>query len=186
MEEFKQNLIKKHKEFKNAFFKEVKLGKYKKPVYLTFIKKSDELFDFYVFDKKTEQQIAEIRNRISANLCNILLFKVDYDLQQMGIGKSLFNLSCAYAQSKGVSRVQGVIYPIGGIKGLPKRIMVYEEYKALKEIYSKLGTVVTESAHCDAKFAVNFENCNRFQMLKGSEQAIMMEILLYEKELNKK
>lgn len=147
MEKFYEDIINNIKGFTNEF------------VYQTFKfggELNKELLCIYLFggahtsillydDKHGLNAVGEIRYRADKNNIFISQFECNPELQGNGIGKFMFNLSLAHADSLGAKDVYGYISPTDAIKGFSDKpgVTYNDEKLKLVEIYKKLGCKIS-------------------------------------------
>ena len=118
--------------------------------------------------------------RVAKNECTINTLKTNVKIQGQGIGKTMFNLACGYADLKGATTVKGKIVPIGNIAGVPSKHATLET-EALIKIYEKLGAKVTICKADDPSFVCEFEQGEKFECLPDSQKDFLIKINILEK-----
>ena len=134
----------------------------------------------------TDEQ-AHICFSISPIACYVSSFKVKADLQQKGIGRTLFNMACAISDLKGVTTVWGIISPIDDIKGVSDNSVMshFREQKALIDIYAKLGNRIDEDMDGGCIFITDFMPGKRIAKLNNEQVKFLKMIDKIEKKLDK-
>lgn len=96
-------------------------------------------------DKHGIREVGEICYRANANSIFVSKFETNYDFQQCGLGRFMFNLAMAHGDSLGATTLYGYASPTDAIKGVSdKKGVTYNDEKLnLVKIYKGLGCVVS-------------------------------------------
>ena len=126
-----------------------------------------ELFD----ENKPFESASYIEYQIQKDGIFICYFQTDYNYQGLGLGKYVYQLAQAHADLLNLSRSEGLISPIGRIKGVDTD----QDYHADKDHEFSMYV-----------FREKWEQGQKYAKLNDEQKDFVESIVKYEKELDKK
>ena len=146
-----------------------------------------ELFD----ENKPFDSASYIKYQIHKDGIFICYFQTDFNYQGLGLGKYVYQLAQAHADLLKLTHSEGLISPIGRIKGVDTD----SDYHAEKEmdflllLYHALGNKIDKIEDHEFSmyvFSDKWEQGQKYAKLNDEQKDFVENIVEYEKELDKK
>ena len=142
-------------------------------------------------DKHSIKEVGEIRYNCSKDRIFISQFECDYDFQRCGLGRFMFNLALAHADSVGATNIYGYASPTDAIKGVSGNGVSYkEETMKLLDIYKGLGCKITKKPNgYDAdsmwEFSQQWNSGEKLNSLPLEQKQFLHKMVNMQKSLRK-
>ncbi len=179
----------------------------KSPIQLIYIPKADKEFIIAFksdpnLDRTCEISILDgpehignpasfIRYELRDYGMHIGYFKTQYEYQGLGIGKFIYQLAQAHADKLGLKFSNGLICPIGDIKGITSSEPgnLQREYKFLTLMYHALGNNIVEKKTfqgINLEFEDNWKRGQKLAKLSENQKEYLDKIVTFELAKNEK
>lgn len=137
-------------------------------------------------EKRQKEPVAVIRYQINNNGIYIGYFITRYDYQGTGLGKYIYQLAQAHADMLKMPHSEGLICPVGKIKGVSnnKEDCTEKEYNFLVLMYHALGNKITKVDAGDIDlltFNDNWKVGEKNSKLNKEQLKFIKEAVKYEK-----
>ena len=129
--------------------------------------------------------VSYIEYQLHKDCAIICHFKTDFDYQGLGIGKFIYMIAQAHADMLNLTRSEGIISPIGKIKG----VVSQNEYHSEKELdfltllYHALGNKIKKIEDGDLVMYVfndNWEHGKKYEKLNTEQKSFVDDVFKYE------
>ena len=146
-----------------------------------------ELYD----ENNSLAPVSYIKYQVQKDGFFIWYFKTDFDYQGLGLGKYIYQLAQAHADLLNITRSQGLISPIGRIKGVDtdSDYQTKKEMDFLMLLYHALGNKIdklSDGTTTMMVFSDNWKQGEKCAKLNNEQKYFVECIVEYEKEFNKK
>lgn len=139
-----------------------------------------------MYDITDYKPIASIEYELYKDNCYIGHFITEYDYQGQGLGKYLYQLTQAHADILKIPYSEGMICPVGKIKGVSnnKEDCTEKEYTFLTLMYHALGNKITKVEAGDIDiltFADKWKLGEKTAKLNAEQLKFIKDAVKYEK-----